>query len=229
MESSLRDRIGESLRRHKILMLAAVVVAALLSALDTVIPPMGIPLAVLFIWLVLWLTRTGWSDLGLGRPKSWGKTLGIGIGTALALQAFTFWGLLPAMQHFGWELPDLSRFESMQGNLPMLLLFLAVSWTTAGFGEEIIWRGFVMTRGARILGGSMGAWILSLFLASAVFGLLHLYQGAVGVVLTGFAGFVLGVVYLVSGRNLWASIFAHGLTDTLSFLIIYFGWWARLT
>ena len=39
-----------------------------------------------------------------------------------------------------------------------------------------------------------------------------------------FAGLIYGTLYLASGRNLWAPIIAHGMTDTMSFLIIYTGW-----
>jgi membrane protease YdiL (CAAX protease family) len=35
---------------------------------------------------------------------------------------------------------------------------------------------------------------------------------------------VLGGVYLLSGRNLWAAILAHGLSDTFAVLVIFMGW-----
>jgi membrane protease YdiL (CAAX protease family) len=30
-------------------------------------------------------------------------------------------------------------------------------------------------------------------------------------------------VYFVSGRNLWASIVAHGVTDTVAIVMVFFG------
>lgn len=228
-ETSLRDRIGEQLRSNKVAILAAVVFMLLLNAIDLIAAPLGIPIAVLFIWLVLWLSRAGWSDVGMRRPKNWIKTIGIGISVALFLEALGLFVLLPMMQRFGVQLPDYSRFESIRGNLPMLFVYLTVSWTTAGFGKEIIWRGFVMSRVARVLGNGEAAWVFSLLLVSVLFGLLHSYQGTVGVVMTGVTGLVFGILYLASGRNLWAPIIAHGTTDTMSFLIIYTGLAKHLT
>jgi len=37
------------------------------------------------------------------------------------------------------------------------------------------------------------------------------------------AGLLLGALYLASGRNLMVPIVAHGITDTVDFLIIYSG------
>ena len=227
--TSLRDKIAEQLRGSKVATLVAVGLVLFLNGIDLIAPPLGIPIAVLFVWFVLWVSRAGWPDVGMRRPKNWIKTIGIGIGVALFLEALAWFVLVPTMQRFGVQLPDLSRFESIRGNVPMLLIWLVVAWTTAGFGEEIIWRGFVMGRVARVLGDGKAAWVSSLILTSVLFGLLHIYQGTFGVILTGVAGLVFGILYLASGRNLWAPIIAHGTTDTLSFLFMYTGLLERLT
>ena len=80
-----------------------------------------------------------------------------------------------------------------------------------------------MSRLARCLGGGRLAWLASLLLSSAVFSMLHLYQGPAGVAITGFVGLLFGIVYLVSGRNLWIGILVHGLVDTASLTAVYFG------
>ncbi len=207
---------------------AGIVLVAGTSFLDAVIPPLGIPLALLVIWALLRVAGEGWRDLGLRRPDSWPRTLGLAAVCAAALQATDHFVIAPVLQAAGAPLPDLSRLAALEGNLPMLLLFLTVSWTTAGFGEEAIWRGFVMARAARLFGGSRdptrGAWIAALLTTSVVFGLLHAYQGTTGMVLTGFAGLVFGLLYLASGRNLWLPVLTHALTDTLGVLVLYFGW-----
>jgi hypothetical protein len=38
------------------------------------------------------------------------------------------------------------------------------------------------------------------------------------------AGLVPGILYPATDRNLWAPIIAHGMTDTISFLVLYMGW-----
>jgi membrane protease YdiL (CAAX protease family) len=40
---------------------------------------------------------------------------------------------------------------------------------------------------------------------------------------TGISGLVFGVLYLATGRNLWAPILAHGIYDTVGFLLIFLG------
>ena len=41
---------------------------------------------------------------------------------------------------------------------------------------------------------------------------------------SGFAGLILGSAYMVAGRNLWASILAHGFIDTFGVIDAFFGW-----
>ena len=94
---------------------------------------------------------------------------------------------------------------------------------TASIPEEIIYRGYLLGRLAELFGGDRRAWAISLILGSALFGLLHFYQGIGGIVITGFVGFLFGLVYLLVKRNLWVTIIAHGLIDTISFIALYFG------
>jgi membrane protease YdiL (CAAX protease family) len=56
---------------------------------------------------------------------------------------------------------------------------------------------------------------------SILFGFGHLYQGATGVADSTFTGLMAGL-YLGSGRNLWVPILAHGLSDTIGLLLIFF-------
>jgi len=105
----------------------------------------------------------------------------------------------------------------------MLLLFLALNWTLAAFGEELCFRGFLMNRLARILGGATPAWIASLLLCSAYFGWGHTEQGISGWLQEGLSGLLLGVIYLAARRNLTIPIIAHGVSNTLAFCLIYLG------
>jgi len=58
---------------------------------------------------------------------------------------------------------------------------------------------------------------------SVLFGLGHFYKGLAGMIDSGVAGLILGSAYLLSGRNLWTSIFAHGFIDTFGVIALYFG------
>ncbi len=41
---------------------------------------------------------------------------------------------------------------------------------------------------------------------------------------SGVAGLILGAAYLLSRRNLWAAILAHGLIDTFAVIVVFLGW-----
>lgn len=74
---------------------------------------------------------------------------------------------------------------------------------------------------ARLFGEQRTGWVIGLVLSSLVFGLVHYYQGVNGIVITGIGGLVNGLLYFKFGKNLWASIFAHGIADTIAFVLIY--------
>jgi len=162
--------------------------------------------------------------LGLGRPEGGWQALLFAIPTFLLVMVlvgvFQTYVVAPLTQGAG---ADVSRFDMLRGNLPRLLLALVSVWVTAAFAEEVIDRGFLMGRLARLLGGGRAAWWGALVISSAIFGMLHVYQGPAGVALTGFVGFLLGLVYLVAKRHLWIGILAHGLVDTASLVAVYFG------
>ncbi len=109
------------------------------------------------------------------------------------------------------------------GNVHFLLISLAVAWTLAAFGEEFVYRGYLLTRVAQALGDGSRAWLGALALTSILFGVGHGYQGLSGMISAGLGGLVFGALYLATGRNLWVSVIAHGTTDTVGFLLLYLG------
>lgn len=87
----------------------------------------------------------------------------------------------------------------------------------AGVCEEIIYRGFLLHYfHASPLHLSL-TWALAA--SSIVFGIGHLYQGATGAVSTVVVGFLLGVVFLVTG-SLMVPMIAHALLDLRILLML---------
>ena len=121
------------------------------------------------------------------------------------------------------ESGPVARFDDVPGNLPLLLALLPAVWLLGGFGEEIFFRGFLLTLVAQVLGGSRAAWIAAVFLQGAVFGLVHSYQGPAQAITIGIGGIVYGGAFVLAGRNLWPVIVAHGLNDTLGLIFLYSG------
>lgn len=87
--------------------------------------------------------------------------------------------------------------------------FVALS-LVAGFGEEIVYRGYAIP----VLGHLVGA-VGAVVLASAVFGTLHAYQGSLGIARTAMMGAVLAWGLLATG-SLWPPIAAHALIDVVA-------------
>lgn len=164
------------------------------------------------------------AEFGLSRPASWPRTILLGVIVAIASQAVTL-GVMTFVINplIGADPPDVSRFSAVEGNLKVLLTMIPTVWLTSAFPEEVIWRGFLMTRVAKLFGGSRGAWGMALVLTSVHFGLVHFYQGVSGILATGLIGFLYGLTFLLLGRNLWLVIVAHAASHVLGFTAMYFG------
>lgn len=78
---------------------------------------------------------------------------------------------------------------------------------SAGFCEEFIFRGYLIW----VFQPVLGLWGAAAF-SVVVFAAAHAYQGAKGILATGFAGSLLTLVVLISG-SLWPAIALHVLTD----------------
>jgi len=98
-----------------------------------------------------------------------------------------------------------------------------LAWTAVAFGEEMMYRAFLINQLGELFQGNKLRKVLALLLSAVFFGLVHFYQGPIGMIITGLTGLIFGVIYMWSGRNLWVTIIAHGLVNTLSFVLVFFG------
>jgi uncharacterized protein len=200
-----------------------IAISILVGGLVGIIPLTSTPLVLLFGWLVLWLRGVGWRHLGLRRPASWRFTVLMGVGVGIGYQYLSLYVLEPLIARLTGSLPDVTQFAPLIGNTFFLFLSLVLSWTLAAFGEELVFRGYLMNRFADLTGSHRIGWVISLIVVSVLFGVVHLYQGTAGVITVTLTGLVLGSLYLVTGRNLWLPIIVHGVNDTVGFLLIYLG------
>ena len=178
---------------------------------------------VLFAWLSLWLRGKGWSDFGLKRPESWKRTLSLAFLVGIFFQALSLYAIEPVLGKLTGDIPDVSLFRPLVGNVPQLFFFLFISWTFAAFVEEMIYRGYLMHRIADLFKRNSTGWVVGLILSNFIFGFGHMYQGMSGMISTGISGLVFAGLYFATNRNLWAAILAHGIYDTIGFLMIFFG------
>lgn len=174
--------------------------------------------------LASWFLRIrglSWAGLGLRRP-SWRRfALAIPLGLVGGFMLVT---VVQAGLRMARIAPsNFSAFAGVHGNLGEYLFWgFAVAWIAAAAGEELLFRGFAMDALQRIAGrGTRGATAVAIVGQAILFGALHLYQGLGGAITTGVIGLVLGLVWLGSGRNLWAGMLMHGLIDCGSMTAIY--------
>ena len=165
-----------------------------------------------------------WSSIGFKRPASWRRVLVIALAAAAARIVLGQFLVEPLTGLF-WPKPTAPELANeITGNIKVALLALLLVWTFAAFGEEIVYRGYLLTRAADIGRRSAAAYWIAIVLVSILFGYGHYYKGASGVIDSGVAGLILGSAYMLAGRNLWASIFAHGFIDTFGIIDAFFGW-----
>lgn len=186
---------------------------------------LGYVLSILFGGFILKQQNNSWKELGLAKPANWLKTTLLGIAALvgavvvfMAVQIIAV-GLLTALGLAPTEL-DQSRFNSIEGNLPLFILMVVLAWTTIAFGEELFYRAFLITRLMDHTNIGKGLAILT---SGSIFGAVHFAEGFVGILSNGAFGILFGWIYVRSGRNLWITIIAHALINTLRFVLLYTG------
>ncbi|WP_422090686.1 CPBP family intramembrane glutamic endopeptidase [Tenacibaculum ovolyticum] len=142
---------------------------------------------------------------------------------ALGLFAFYVFVLVPGITKLTGAPIDYSSFDQLKGNLPACLIALALVWVSAGFGEEIIFRGYFMRQFVKFFGESKVSILLNIVLLACFFGFMHSYQGITGQLVTGIVGALLALIFYLRKYDLWFVIAVHGFFDTIALICIYFG------
>lgn len=187
-------------------------------------PGIGIIAVLVVIALSIWLPGKGLSYIGLDAPDSWWLVAILGLVFGVIIQLFSISLLEPFSERITGEAHDHSIVENVKGSLPALIQWLLIVWIAVALLEEVVYRGFMMTETARIVGtGTLGV-IINVLFTSTVFGLSHGYQNRAGIISTGVIGAVLALIFVSSSYNLWLAIFTHGFVDTVAIVLIYFDW-----
>jgi membrane protease YdiL (CAAX protease family) len=199
----------------------AIVVLIFVADAHHLIPVSKTPFLFLLAWISLRLRGLRCRDVGLLRFRNWRTTLLLGLGGGILTELIELFFSQPLLIRLTGKQPDLSDFYALRGNLKLTGLALALTWTLAAFGEEMVWRGYLMNRVADLGNRSRLAWAASLVLVNVGFGFAHSYQGITGIIDEGFMGLLLGLLYLAT--NLSVPIIAHGVGDTVDVLLLFTG------
>jgi membrane protease YdiL (CAAX protease family) len=141
---------------------------------------------------------------------------GVGAALGAGLLAVTL-AAQPALSRFVAPHRNPDALTLITGLLahPALLLvwFGPVLWIGVALFEEVA-RVFCINRIVTVWKGPAGR-LAAVAASSAVFGLMHYYQGPAGIISTGGVGLVLALYYIRFGR-IWPLVVAHAVYDALS-------------
>jgi hypothetical protein len=167
-----------------------------------------------------------WTAMGLQWPASWKQTVLFALAAAALRILLGALVIDPLTARFWPPAVAPSGADQIRGHVLVALQWLLLVWTFAAFGEEIGYRGYLVTRAADVGGRSKAAYWAGVLVVSVLFGYGHYYKGPAGIVDSGMAGLILGAAYVLSKRNLWVCILAHGFIDTFGVVCAFFGWFS---
>ena len=189
-------------------------------------PVVAIPFRVLVLACValVWtfLEARSLKPIGLGRHRltttlAWAVGIAVGV-TALSHLVEPLINTLLGVQS------DLSGYGALKGNAEAAVRLFVLALTSAAFGEEIIFRGFLQHQVTAILGSGNRARWTAILASGVLFGAAHSVQGPAGVIMTGLVGIIFGWAWFRNNRNLLALILAHALIDSYGIALLYLGW-----
>jgi membrane protease YdiL (CAAX protease family) len=179
-----------------------------------------VPLSAVFVLVWANLSRTPWHVLGFASPRSWARTAAIGVVLGIALK-FAMKAIV--MPLFGAPAIN-AAYYYLAGNAAALPSVLYAVIFAAGFGEELLFRGFLFERSGRLLGGGRVALAATIVITSGLFALAHYPdQGVPGVEQAAVVGLVFGGIFAAT-RQLWIPMIAHAAFDLTAVALIYWNW-----
>jgi membrane protease YdiL (CAAX protease family) len=188
----------------------------LLIVLAGLVGPWAGALAVL-----VWAHRSGTPKgaLGLSPPRRWAPTILLGTAAGVLLKILMKAIVMPLLA----APPVNTAYHVLEGNsaaLPRMILTIVVS---AGFGEEILYRGWLFERFGRVWGRTTAARAATVAVTSLLFAAAHhADQGVPGAMQALLTGASFGAVYLATG-TLWLPIVMHIAFDLTAVAIITLG------
>ncbi|WP_024769386.1 CPBP family intramembrane glutamic endopeptidase [Aquimarina macrocephali] len=215
---------------HKgILLDLAIYIAILFLIRELYVPEVGFIANGLFwsftcLGVATWRMRVRgvtWKELGLRKPKSFPKTLGISVLILITVVlTIVIFQIIKDFLPFSVAQDTSaggSKFGNLKGNYSLFFSIIFFIWVESML-EELLDRGFLMNWFERLFSKSSFATVFAVLLQAVIFGFRHSYDLSERSITTGLIGLVMGIAYVVSGRNLWPLIIAHCVLNTMSML-----------
>jgi membrane protease YdiL (CAAX protease family) len=160
------------------------------------------------------------NELGLGTTNSWLMTLGFAVIWCGLMFAYS-----PVADRIATRIaiepPNLKTFRAIQESRTKLIAGIVMAWALGGILEEMVFRGIVLKSVESLLSGWMIeplAVAIAICVAANGASIIHLYQGPRAVIIIAQLSVLFGLLFALSGFNLWSVIFCHGLYDTIAFI-----------
>ena len=183
-------------------------------------------LMISLVWLGIKLRGQKWSDFGLtfGRirlKESFRIFLLSLLVCILGLAGYMLGTLIMANISGMPESADVSVYEYLHNNIFMLILTLIGVYIVSSFGEEVVYRAFLINRISELGLDTKYGKIATVLISAVIFGLAHYEWGPTGMVSTGLMGLVLGICYMKLKKKLWILVLAHAYMDTILLVQVY--------
>jgi len=175
------------------------------------------PLSAIFVLLWTRLSDTPWREIGYVRPRSWIRTIAVGILFGVTFKfamksiVMPLLGAPPVNQAYHW----------VAGNTAALPFMVYLMIVVAGFGEETLFRGWMFERLGKLFGSSVWAKLAIVLITAGIFAVLHYSdQGVPGAEQAAITGIILGTIFAITGRLIILMI-VHAAFDLTALAMIY--------
>ncbi|HEV3243727.1 MAG TPA: CPBP family intramembrane glutamic endopeptidase [Chthoniobacterales bacterium] len=182
------------------------------------------PLSAVLVLVWTKISNTPWREIGYVRPRSWAKTIVIGIILGVALK-FTMKALV--MPLLGAP-PINWAYHFVTGNAAVIPSLVYTMIVVAGFGEETFYRGWMFERLGKLIGQSVAAKIATVAITSVLFASMHYpdqkLPGAEQALVTGL---IFGSIFAMTSK-IFMLMIAHVAFDLTALWMIYYGLETRI-
>ncbi len=173
--------------------------------------------------ILLALRKESWRELGL-RSGGDARFVSSRAGEFMILTLVTGGAVMGIATALGYPPSQSTVITQQPDTLAGFLLDIVFGvWIGAAIGEEVFFRGFLLSKFTTLFGGGRRALTLAVLAQAVWFGAGHASQGVSGMIMTGAIGVVLGWFYVTRARRaLIPLIIGHGMFDTVALTINFF-------
>ncbi|WKK77757.2 type II CAAX endopeptidase family protein [Marivirga salinae] len=198
-------------------------IACLLVALA--FPPIGVLIGFIIVLVYLLVGKDHkekFKSIGFRSPKDgWIKTVFLCLIYGILIEVSFQIVVNPVIEIITAAEVDLTAYDGIRNNFINYLSVLLIGWVVGGFIEEILFRGYLITRLSKLFQiEKAGNWF-AIILTSLVFGFSHLYQGWSGVISTGLISIIFGFIFIQHRKVIWYTILTHGFINTTALTLMW--------